>query len=81
MTHYELNFSLLVEHMLSKIVDPAYRQIMVEVSTHPAYRDIMVEVSTQALLSVMSMTVGGTFSMKDLRLVHLSIRCFRASWL
>ncbi len=31
MTQYELNFSLLVEQMLSKIVDPAYRQIMVEV--------------------------------------------------
>ncbi|XP_056008769.1 phosphorylase b kinase regulatory subunit beta-like isoform X2 [Ostrea edulis] len=30
MTMYELNFSLLVEQMLSKIVDPAYRQIMVE---------------------------------------------------
>jgi phosphorylase kinase alpha/beta subunit len=30
MTQYELNFSLLVEQMLSKIVDPAYRQIMVE---------------------------------------------------
>ena len=32
MTMYELNFSLLVEQMLSKIVDPAYRQITVEVS-------------------------------------------------
>ena len=31
MTQYELNFSLLVEQMLSKIVDPAYRQIIVEV--------------------------------------------------
>ena len=31
MTHYELNFSLLVEQMLSKIIDPAYRQIVVEV--------------------------------------------------
>ncbi|XP_041375340.1 phosphorylase b kinase regulatory subunit beta-like isoform X2 [Gigantopelta aegis] len=30
MTMYELNFSLLVEQMLSKIVEPAYRQIMVE---------------------------------------------------
>lgn len=30
MTMQELNFSLLVEQMLSKIVDPAYRQIMVE---------------------------------------------------
>jgi len=30
MTRYELNFSLLVEQMLSKIVDPAYRQIIVE---------------------------------------------------
>ena len=30
MTMYELNFSLLVEQMLSKIVDPAYRQLMVE---------------------------------------------------
>ncbi|KAK6186118.1 hypothetical protein SNE40_008216 [Patella caerulea] len=30
MTMYELNFSLLVEQMLSKIVDPSYRQIMVE---------------------------------------------------
>ena len=27
---YELNFSLLVEQMLSLIVDPAYRQMMVE---------------------------------------------------
>lgn len=34
MTMYELNFSLLVEQMLSKIVDPAYRQIMVEVGTN-----------------------------------------------
>ncbi len=33
MTQYELNFSLLVEQMLSKIVDPAYRQIIVEVSS------------------------------------------------
>lgn len=33
MTMYELNFSLLVEQMLSKIVDPSYRQIMVEVSS------------------------------------------------
>jgi hypothetical protein len=31
MTMYELNFSLLVEQMLSKIADPAYRQIVVEV--------------------------------------------------
>lgn len=31
MTQYELNFSLLVEHMLGRIVDPAYRQIIVEV--------------------------------------------------
>ena len=31
MTQYELNFSLLVEQMLSKIADPAYRQIIVEV--------------------------------------------------
>ena len=31
MTQYELNFSLLVEQMLSKIVDPTYRQLMVEV--------------------------------------------------
>lgn len=30
MTMQELNFSLLVEQMLSKIVDPAYRQLMVE---------------------------------------------------
>lgn len=30
MTMYELNFSLLVEQMLSKIADPAYRQIVVE---------------------------------------------------
>ncbi|CAE1244331.1 PHKA_B [Acanthosepion pharaonis] len=30
MTMYEMNFSLLVEKMLSRIVDPAYRQIMVE---------------------------------------------------
>ncbi|XP_064610521.1 phosphorylase b kinase regulatory subunit beta-like [Liolophura sinensis] len=30
MTMYELNFSLLVEQMLSKIVDPSYRQIVVE---------------------------------------------------
>ncbi|KAI0220911.1 Phosphorylase b kinase regulatory subunit beta [Lamellibrachia satsuma] len=30
MTQYELNFSLLVEQMLSKIVDPTYRQIIVE---------------------------------------------------
>jgi phosphorylase kinase alpha/beta subunit len=30
MTQYELNFSLLVEQMLSKIIDPAYRQIIVE---------------------------------------------------
>ena len=30
MTMQELNFSLLVEQMLSKIIDPAYRQIMVE---------------------------------------------------
>ncbi|VDI71727.1 phosphorylase kinase alpha/beta subunit [Mytilus galloprovincialis] len=30
MTMYELNFSLLVEQMLSKIADPAYRQIIVE---------------------------------------------------
>lgn len=35
MTQYELNFSLLVEQMLSKIVDPAYRQIMVEVTLLP----------------------------------------------
>ena len=34
MTQYELNFSLLVELMLSKIVDPAYRQIMVEVKNN-----------------------------------------------
>ena len=34
MTMYELNFSLLVEQMLSRIVDPAYRQIMVEVSVY-----------------------------------------------
>ena len=32
MTQYELNFSLLVEQMLSKIIDPTYRQLMVEVS-------------------------------------------------
>ena len=31
MTQYELNFSLLVEQMLSKIVAPAYRQMIVEV--------------------------------------------------
>ena len=31
MTQYELNFSLLVEQMLSKITDPAYRQMIVEV--------------------------------------------------
>ena len=31
MTQYELNFSMLVEQMLSKIADPAYRQIIVEV--------------------------------------------------
>ncbi len=37
MTQYELNFSLLVEQMLSKIVDPAYRQIMVEVSALVAF--------------------------------------------
>jgi len=30
MTKYELNFSLLVEQMLSKIVDPAYRTIIIE---------------------------------------------------
>lgn len=30
MTMYEMNFSLLVEQMLSKIADPAYRQIIVE---------------------------------------------------
>lgn len=30
MTQYELNFSLLVEQMLSKITDPAYRQMIVE---------------------------------------------------
>ncbi|CAH1778896.1 unnamed protein product [Owenia fusiformis] len=30
MTMYELNFSLLVEQMLSKIIEPAYRQLMVE---------------------------------------------------
>ena len=30
MTMQELNFSLLVEQMLSKIIDPAYRQIIVE---------------------------------------------------
>ena len=35
MTMYELNFSLLVEQMLSKIVEPAYRQIMVEVRAPP----------------------------------------------
>ena len=36
MTKYELNFSLLVEQMLSKIIDPTYRQIIVEVrpTTH-----------------------------------------------
>lgn len=34
MTMYELNFSLLVEQMLSKIVDPSYRQIVVEVRCH-----------------------------------------------
>jgi len=33
MTQYELNFSLLVEQMLSKITDPAYRQMIVEVLT------------------------------------------------
>ena len=32
MTMYELNFSLLVEQMFSKIVEPAYRQLVVEVS-------------------------------------------------
>jgi phosphorylase kinase alpha/beta subunit len=31
MTMYEMNFSLLVEQMLSKIVEPAYRQLVVEV--------------------------------------------------
>lgn len=31
MTMYEMNFSLLVEQMLSKIPDPTYRQLMVEV--------------------------------------------------
>lgn len=31
MTDYELNFSLKVEEMLSKIEEPAYRQIVVEV--------------------------------------------------
>ncbi|KAL3859718.1 hypothetical protein ACJMK2_009920 [Sinanodonta woodiana] len=30
MTMYEMNFSLLVEQMLSKIADPAYRQLTVE---------------------------------------------------
>ena len=30
MTMQELNFSLLVEQMLSKIIDPAYRQLVVE---------------------------------------------------
>ncbi len=38
MTQYELNFSLLVEQMLSKIVDPAYRQIIVEVRTATAFQ-------------------------------------------
>ena len=33
MTMYELNFSLLVEQMFSKIVEPTYRQVVVEVST------------------------------------------------
>ena len=41
MTQYELNFSLLVEQMLSKITDPAYRQMIVEVRslTDPTYTD------------------------------------------
>jgi len=34
MTQYELNFSLLVEQMLSKITDPAYRQMIVEVTDY-----------------------------------------------
>lgn len=33
MTKYELKFSLVVEHMLSQIYEPAYRQIVVEVRT------------------------------------------------
>ena len=33
MTQYELNFSLLVDQMLSKIKDPTYRQLIVEVWT------------------------------------------------
>ncbi|XP_013380761.1 phosphorylase b kinase regulatory subunit beta isoform X2 [Lingula anatina] len=33
MTMYEMNFSLLVEQMLSKILDPAYRSVIVETLT------------------------------------------------
>ena len=38
MTDYELNFSLKIEDMLSRISDPAYRCLVVEVGLIDAYR-------------------------------------------
>jgi hypothetical protein len=34
MTDYELNFSIKVEEMLSKIDEPVFREIVVEVSVY-----------------------------------------------
>ena len=53
MTQYELNFSLLVEQMHSKIVDPAYRQVIVEVMNSAVYallrQQLIVSVCNQPL--------------------------------
>ena len=46
MTQYELNFSLLVEQMLSKITDPAYRQMIVEVCCSAIYRFLYIVLET-----------------------------------
>jgi hypothetical protein len=38
MTDYELNFSIKIEEMLSKIDEPVFRQIIVEVSLKVLYQ-------------------------------------------
>jgi hypothetical protein len=50
MTDYELNFSLKIEDMLSRISDPAYRCLVVEV-VHVDFLDLIF-VNHRVLLDV-----------------------------
>lgn len=51
MTQYELNFSLLVEQMLSKITDPAYRQMIVEVGSRVFSLKYIEQCNSQQILN------------------------------